>query len=435
MSGIRNPTKSKQLMKCLVVCGLVLVLSILGPQQTLDSPFDSLWALGALAIMSFVGHQTAAYFRLPLLVGWIAAGLVLGPSGLQIVRPAEQATVDFLLTLAAVWVGFQVGIRFAWPRGLNWSIIAVVGLATITTFVLATAGVVVIAKLPFWLALFLGSIASLWGPIVVSAVSSNKSILLLTIIGSGFSLGILSIVLIALYLQGSLSVEAPYAAGKIWLGLLAGAIGMEVLRRLGLFSDKTSTLLAGLCCSLVLAALMVDFLQLHALPFGLGAGLTLSYSEPSLMRVRSTLEPIGALALMIFFPLLGATIDLAVLWPMSSGFFVLLLVQVLVPVLVRGVGPLLWQPGSLGPLNVNKHSGWLILPKGALLFELVYRPRGKGLLEVLPESWTRLFYQVALVDLLIHALVFSTLALIIQGLFGHPAQAPSSDQEEEAGSP
>ncbi len=422
-------------MKYLVVCGIVLILSILGPQQNLDSSFDSLWALGALAILSFVCHQTAAYFRLPLLVGWIAAGLVLGTSGLQIVRPAEQATVDFLLSLAAVWVGFQVGIRLAWPRGLNWSIIAVVGLATITTFVLATAGFVVIAKLPFWLALFLGSIASLWGPIAVSAVSSNKSTLLLTLIGSGFSLVILSVVLIALYLQGSLPVEAPHAAGKIWLGFLAGAIGMEILRRLGLFFDKTSTLLAGLCCSLVLAALMVDALQLYALPFGLGAGLTLSYFEPSLMRARNALEPMGALALMLFFPLLGATIDLAMLWPLSSGIFMLLLVQVLAPVLVRGVGLLLWQPGSLRPLNINKHSGWLILPKGALLFELIYRPRDKGLLEVLPESWTRLFYQVALVDLLIHIFVFSTLALMIQRLIRHPAQAPSSNQEEEVGSP
>ena len=416
-------------MKYLVACGFVLVLSILGPQRDLNSPFDSLWALGALTTMSFVCHQIAACLRLPVIVGWIAAGLILGTSGLQIVRPAELATVDFLLSIAAVWVGLQVGSGLVWPRALNCLIPAQIGLSTLVTFVLATAGAVVLAQLPVWLALLLGAIASLWGPVAVSALSSHKSILLLTLIGSGISLGILSVVLIGLHLQGSLPMEAQHAVGKIWLSLLAGAAGTEVLRRLGFFAGKTTTLLAGFWGSLVLAAILVEFLQLHGLLLGLGAGLTLSYFEPQLRRACSVIEPMRIVAFMVFFPLLGAAIDLALLWPLSSGFYRIILVQVSVPAIVRGLGLIIWQPRSLAPLKVGKHSGWLLLPKGALLFELICRPQGKDLVEVLPESWTRLFYQVALADLLIHILVFSILAVVIQRLIRPPDQAESSDQD------
>ena len=119
VSGFRDPARLELSLKYLVVCGIVLTLGTLGPQQSLDSPFDSLWALGALAIMSFVCHQIAAYLRLPQLVGWMAAGLIMGMSGLQIVRPAEHVPVEFLFSLATVWVGFQVGTGLAWARAMS----------------------------------------------------------------------------------------------------------------------------------------------------------------------------------------------------------------------------------------------------------------------------------------------------------------------------
>ena len=417
-------------MKYLVVCGIVLTLGTLGPQQGLDSPFDSLWALGALAIMSFVCHQIAAYLRLPQLVGWMAAGLIMGMSGLRIVRPEEHVPVEFLFSLVTVWVGFQVGSGLSWARATSWPVSAFVGLSTLATFALAAGGAIALAQLPGWLALLLGSIASLWGPVVVSALSSQKSARLLSLVGSAFSLGILSVVLLALHLQGILPVEAPHAAARIWLALLAGASGMEILRRLGLFSANTSTLLAGFWASLVLATLAVDFIGLYALPLGLGAGLTLSYHEPRTRSVRSIICPMGPLAFMVFFPLLGATIDLSMLWPLASGIFPVILVLVLAPLAVRGLGMLTMESRFLAPLNMEKHGGWVLCTKGALLFELILSPRGRSLVEAIPEPWARLFFQVVLVDLLLHILVLSTLALVILRLMQLPAQSEASGKDE-----
>ena len=180
--GFRDLARSELSLKYLVVCGIVLTLAILGPQQGLESPFDSLWALGALAIMSFVCHQIAAFLRLPQLVGWMAAGLIMGTSGLRIVLPAEHVLVDFLFALATVWVGFQVGSGLAWARAMRWPVSAFAGLSTLAIFALAAGGTIAIAQLPAWLALLLGAMASLWGPVVVSALSPEQSTRLLALL-------------------------------------------------------------------------------------------------------------------------------------------------------------------------------------------------------------------------------------------------------------
>ncbi|MBT4503224.1 MAG: hypothetical protein HOC74_36165, partial [Gemmatimonadetes bacterium] len=56
-------------MKNLVVCGIVLLLGVLGPQQDHRSPFDALWSLGALALVAYVLQQFARRLKLPPLVG------------------------------------------------------------------------------------------------------------------------------------------------------------------------------------------------------------------------------------------------------------------------------------------------------------------------------------------------------------------------------
>ncbi|MEE2871480.1 MAG: hypothetical protein VX893_01030, partial [Candidatus Latescibacterota bacterium] len=74
-------------MKNIVIAAFALLLTYYGPQQDQPNRFDAAWMLGALALMAAVGGQLAQAARLPALVGWVGAGLLLGVSGLQIVRP------------------------------------------------------------------------------------------------------------------------------------------------------------------------------------------------------------------------------------------------------------------------------------------------------------------------------------------------------------
>ena len=76
-------------MRNLVVAAFVLLLAYYGPQRDEASRFDDAWMLGALALLAASLGQVVEAARLPALLGWLVAGLVLGASGLQVVGPAS----------------------------------------------------------------------------------------------------------------------------------------------------------------------------------------------------------------------------------------------------------------------------------------------------------------------------------------------------------
>ena len=64
--------------KNLVVAAFVLLLAYYGPQRDAASRFDVAWMLGALALLAVSLGQVVEAARLPALLGWLVAGLVLG---------------------------------------------------------------------------------------------------------------------------------------------------------------------------------------------------------------------------------------------------------------------------------------------------------------------------------------------------------------------
>ena len=419
-------------MKNFVVCGIILLLGLLGPQRDLESRFEPVWSLGLLMLLAFICQQVAKNLRLPALTGWIVAGLILGPSGLQIVPPVHQfASLHFIHTLAAAWIGFLVGAGLFWPRGQKRGRIPVsVGLLTLATFLLTAAAIGSLTGLPGWLAILLGALASLWGPFTAWRSQQHEDhALLLSVVGSGFSLIVLSAVLVFLHLQDFLPAQALNLVGRLWLSLLAGALGAEILWRLKVFAAEDSILLVGVCSSFALAALLLIHLQLYALPFGLAAGLVLVWHKSQTRRVQHILEWTHSMAFSIFFGLLGATIDLRILWSPVAGFYQILLLQILVLILLRGLGPTFGYSLLTPATGPQKHIGWFLLPRGALLFELVYHPRN-SLVDLLSGSPARLLQQVVLGDILAHTLIFSIIANTVWRLM-RPSEQPVPEEREE----
>lgn len=415
-------------MRNLVVSSIVLLLVVFGPQQGQHSRFDALWALGSLAIGAYVLQQVARGLHLPAVIGWLTAGLVMGVGGLELVRPGDMAVVELMRVLAAVWVGFQVGLHFSWPRDFSWKGPLLIGLVTVATLVLATVGIALVTEPPWWLALLLGTVVSLWGPFSVVPTPARRGALLLGTLGAGFSLFLLSVVLAMLQARGLLPEATALLVGRLWMSLVAGALATELLRRFGLFAARASTLAAGLLVASFVAALLIQQLQLYALPCGFGAGLVLVQQRVPARRMRVLLRSLSPVAFMIFFALVGATVDLRVFWPPADGLGEILVVELLVLVLIRGLGPMLYYPLLVPDPLARLRLGWMLLPRGALLFELIYHAQ-PGLLGLLGPHAARLLHQVALADMLIHILVFSTLARLIQHLF--PPRLPSPDGAEE----
>ncbi len=384
-------------MKTIVVAAFVLLLIYYGPLQDRSSPFDTAWMLGALALLAAAGGQLAQAIRLPALVGWIGAGMLLGSGGLQLVDLDAFSLHQVLFLTVGLGVGFQVGLHVIWPTHA-WRMLGLAAAATALIFAAVTA-VTALLGLPWEQAVLLGALASLWGPFTGLPEFGRRSALLLALLGTGCALVALGGTLILL------ETGATGWIGRVGLSLVAGGgLGLG-LRLLGRFATPSATVVSGLVGAFFFAALALEFLGLMALPCGLVAGLVQNKQQSR--RVRLLLHRSAPVAFMLFFALVGTALDLGALWPSATGLYEAALVLVAVPLLLRGLVPMVYYPLP-GP-HPGRRIGWRLLPRGALLFELFCSPHGLA-----PYVGTEgLLAQAVLLDILVSTLLFSALASLV----------------------
>ncbi|MEE3259052.1 MAG: hypothetical protein VX293_07570, partial [Candidatus Latescibacterota bacterium] len=331
-------------MKNLVVAAFVLLLAYYGPQRDQASRFDAAWMLGALALLAAVGGQLAQAIRLPALIGWIAAGLALGISGLQVVSPAEFPLYQILLLVTGLWVGFQVGLHVVWPAQLDWREPALIAAATALVFIVVTAATALLVEPPWWLALLIGALASLWGPFTAVPGYRRRGVLLLSVLGGGCSLVVLSGVLVVLEGEAVVEAGASLWAGRVWLSLIAGGGLGLALRLMGLFAAPASTLVTGLLGGFLCIAVVVGEWGLMSLPCGLAVGLVQGPGRLGSRRVRLLLHRAAPVAFMLFFALMGTALELDALSPPDDGLLEVALVLVAAPVLLWALVRMVYDP-------------------------------------------------------------------------------------------
>ena len=398
-------------MKTIVVAAFVLLLIYYGPPQDRSSPFDAAWMLGALALLAAAGGQLAQAIRLPALVGWIGAGMLLGTGGLQLVDLSAFSLHQVLFLTAGLGVGFQVGLHVTWPTHA-WRTLGLVAAATALVFA-AVAATTALLGLPWEQAVLLGALASLWGPFTGVPEFGRRGALLLAVLGTGCALGALGGALVLL------ETGAAGWVGRVGLSLVAGGgLGLG-LRLLGRFATPSATIISSLVGAFFLAALALELLGLMALPCGLVAGLVQDKQQSR--RVRLLLHRGAPVAFMLFFSLVGTALDLGELWPPAAGLYEAALVLVTVPLLLRGLAPMAFYPLP-GP-HPGRRIGWRLLPRGALLFELFCSPHGLA-----PYVGAEgLLAQAVLLDILVSTLLFSSLASIVDASLFAPEKAQSSE--------
>ena len=398
-------------MKTIVVAAFVLLLIYYGPPQDRSSPFDAAWMLGALALLAAAGGQLAQAIRLPALVGWIGAGMLLGTGGLQLVDLGAFSLHQLLFLTAGLGVGFQVGLHVVWPTYV-WRTLGLVATATALVFA-AVAAATALLGLPWEQAVLLGALAGLWGPFTGVPEFGRRGALVLAVLGTGCALGALAGALVLL------ETGAAGWIGRVGLSLVAGGglgLGLRLLRR---FATPSATIVSGLVGAFFTTALALDTLGLMALPCGLVAGLVQDKQQSR--RVRLLLHRGAPVAFMLFFALLGTALDLGALWPPADGLYEAALVLVAVPLLLRGLAPIAYYPLP-GP-HPGQRIGWRLLPRGALLFELFYGPY--GLAPYLGAEG--LLAQAVLLDILVSTLLFSALASLVDASLSAAEKARAAE--------
>ena len=403
------------------VCCLLLFLALVTPEPRPD--IDAAWSLGLLLAFAFVAQQVARSISLPDVVGWMAAGLILGEGGMRAVLPAASGSVDLVYTLAALWLGCLagLGLDLRWERRRP-PLPLVIFLSTAATAAVFGGGAILVAGLSAESALALGALAALWGPIVASTLVREKEPVLAAALGSAFALVFLSVVLLFAAQRDSFDGAPGSVLLRLWSSAAVGPLLTLMLWRLRLLATPTASVVA-LSAGFLLVAILVRDLLLFALIAGLGAGAVLAALDRS-GRLRQTLEPGRAPAGLVFFAIAGASLDpVQLVRSPVPGLYELLLLQLFAVVASRLPAPLAWHPLPMAGAAFSRRHGMLLLPAGAMLYEIACRPEGVASLFAPPLS--DLVRQFAIANLLLYAVLLSGLARRFMPL---PGPSPSSSR-------
>ena len=286
------------------------------------SPFGEIASL--LVLAAAVG-LVGLLLRQPLIVSFIAVGLLAGPSALDLVQSSEQ--IDLLAQLGIAVLLFLVGIK------LDLKLIRSLGIVSLTTGLGQVAFTSLFGYL-IGLALGLGHVTSLY---VAVALTFSSTIIIVKLLSDKreidalhgqIALGFLIVqdlvVVIAMIALSAIGVGAAadgHGGGSIESVLLSGALlTLFVAIFIRYLANPLTEKLAHAPELLVVFAIAMaamfaaigDLVGLGKEVGGLLAGVALA-STPYRETISARLAPLRDFLLLFFFIALGATLDLSLL--------------------------------------------------------------------------------------------------------------------------
>ena len=338
--------------------------------------------LGAIVVAFMIG-QLISKLKLPAILGWLIAGMFLGPHALTLISQEllDATWYQSLMHILECGVGLMIGTELVWNK-IKKSGRAIV-ITTITqsvgTFLVVTVAfslVFWVMDIPLYLAFLFGGIALATAPApALSIVREFKTkgpvtstlipmaalddiigcvifFTIIAIVAGNLSAGKFSGYMIALV------VLLPLIIGVI-TGFLAGLILKKE-------RSKASTLL--LLCSTILMASAVGFVCNCLLPspvlnfmlIGMAFSATFAnmVSEKRLEQIMSGFNPILGVALMMVILNLGAPLDYRLI--LGAGFFTA--IYIFFRACGKYFGAYFGAYITKSPKMIQKYLGFTLLP-------------------------------------------------------------------------
>lgn len=301
-----------------------------------------------LAVVMIVAALVSIIFRIirqPVVLGYILAGMIIGPHTPPIPLIKDQQTINTLADLGVLFLMFSLGLEFSLRRLKKVGLTALTA-ASIVITVMLTAGYQ-IGRSFHWRSmdsLFLGAMISVSSTTIIVKVlgdlGKRRAKFADIIFGILIVEDILAIVMIALLsgiaITGSLQPvrvlsTLTYLGTFLATTLIVGLIVVpRLLSYLARFHSNEITIVAvlGLCFGISLLAVKLNYsLALGA--FVMGAIIA---ESREIEKIHSLIEPIRDMFSAIFFVAVGLLIDPALLiqyaWPITIITLVVVVGQV-----------------------------------------------------------------------------------------------------------
>ncbi len=286
--------------------------------------------LGVAVLLSFLVGKAAGLVRLPSLIGFMVAGIVLGPSVLNRFDVALVARLIFITHIALGFVGFSIGseLNLRALGSLGFGIVTIILAESLAAF-LVVLGATYLLTRDLALALVFGAMAPASAPAGTVAViqecraRGSLTRALYAVVGFDDGLAIIIFGFAAAFARSLLLREASVAgagalsemwlpAREIILSLLAGGVGGAAFGVLvGRLRSPRDVLILLAAFVFIVTGISVRFhLSLILANMTMGLVVANTCREALVQRVAEQLQAMLPLLFVLFFCLAGANLEL-----------------------------------------------------------------------------------------------------------------------------
>ncbi len=354
---------------------------------------DILFFVGVAILVGFLGGKLSRQLRFPSVVGYLIAGLFLGPSFLNILHPQVLDKLVVFNDVALSFIAFVIGseLHIANLRKLGKKIVTIIFSESFAAFLLVGLGVYLLTK-KLYMALILGAIAPASAPagtaVVLQEYKSKGPLTqaLYAVVGFDDGLGIMIFAFASAMAKMILGgkedsflrvLEGPFL--EIISSLVLGS-GLGFL--LGYFVKKMRRKDEILALSLAFIFMLTGiskFFHFSIILSNLALGMIFAnFFLFANRRVQEAISGLSSPVYLIFFVIAGAHLDLRLLPTMG----ILGLVYVICRIVGLVGGATLGAVVSKAPSVIKKYLGWGILSQAgvaiglAILVVMEFSPLG-----------------------------------------------------------
>jgi Kef-type K+ transport system membrane component KefB len=345
---------------------------------------STLARIGLAVVAAFGVGRILRMMGSPQVVGYIIAGLLLGPSLLNLIPGELNGSLTFISEVALGLIGFDIGghLRFDELKKVGKSIVPIVIFEAFGAFALVGLGVYALTgSLPA--ALIFGSLASATAPAATVEVlceykaKGPLTTTLRTVLGIDDAIALLLFSVAAVFAEslmgGSvISVSEmlflPFyeIGGSLLVGALFGVVLNRLMKRFLESPDEHDSIVLPIGAVFVCAGL--------AMPLGLSLILTtmtmgfvvVNLNQENGRYIRSTIERVGPIIYVLFFALAGARLHIHEFLTMGA--------LGVVYILLRSTGKFAgaWFGGTLGKADpvIRNNLGLALLTQGGVAIGL-----------------------------------------------------------------
>ncbi|GAB4281778.1 MAG: hypothetical protein Kow0056_17380 [Coriobacteriia bacterium] len=337
---------------------------------------DPFLLIGLMILLGFIGARGADVIKIPWVVGYIAVGVLIGSSGLNLVSQSKVDSLEWLSVLALALIGFTIGgeLRIRDMRTLGVSIVTITIFEALGAFVLVGITLKLITgSTP--LALLFGALASATAPAATVDVLwqyRSKGPLTTTLFGVvglddaaaliiyAFASSIARVLLgtEAFSLESSVFRPLEEIGGALLLGGLVGVALHYVLQRV---KEDSHVLILTLGC-LFLVVGIAQSAGLSLILSAMALGFTLVNLPRAHRGVFESVQRFNPVVFLLFFLLVGARLQVGLVWQLGAIGLAYIVMRVAGKMSGAWIGATL----SKAPETVRKYLGLCLLSQAGV---------------------------------------------------------------------